>query len=180
MINKDNYITYDNLVGMTRNERILVMRDDHMRNRTKSLFYEYRHPGYPYIFTLKDYDIVLENGDIIKSFKQIYLSLNDPTEHRIATEVLTSLDHWRQFTKSSWIGPAIDSYREELEIKLRCEAIEHVSRQAADSTSAAQFLAQGKWKVQRGRPSNEEKERALKIETRIEDEVEELYSRAIN
>lgn len=165
---------------LTRNERILLMRDSSMRNRTKSLFYEYRRPEYPYIFTLKDYDLVLENGDVIKSFKQIYLSLNDPTEHLIATEVLTSLDHWRQLSKSSWMGNIIESYREELEIKMRCEAIKHVARQSEDSTSAAQFLAQGKWKLQRGRPSKEEKELALKIEARIEDEVEELYSRAIN
>lgn len=180
MVDKTNYITYDNLMVLNRNERILLMRDAHMRNRTKSLFYEYRNPNYPYVFTLKDYDIVLENGDAIKSFKQVYLSLNDPTEHLIATEVLTSIDHWRQLSKASWIRDIVDVCREELEIKMRCEAIKHVARQSEESTSAAQFLAQGKWKQQRGRPSKEEKDRALKLETIIEDEVDELYSRAIN
>ena len=172
-------VEYDKLISLDLNKRSEIFKDKRMVYRTKSLFFEYRHPEYPVLFTLKDYDLPLEGGTI-RSLKQIYLSLNDPEEYRIATEVFTSLDHWRRLTQLGWFNPSIELWREELEVKLRSEAIDHLRNQAANSTSAAQFLAKGSWKDKRGRPSREEKEAIQKREGLIQDEVDELYSRAIN
>ena len=175
-----NIISYDELLKLSMNDRIKVFKDVRSVYRTKSLFWETRHPDYPVLFTLKEHDLLLDEGITIPSLKQIYMSLNDPEEYRIATEVFTSLNHWRHLSNLVWFSPYLELWREELEVKVRAEALLQLRLQSSKSTSAAQFLAKAQWKEKRGRPSKEEKEAIYRREGLVQDEVDELYLRAIN
>jgi len=175
-----NYIDYLSFIEKSASDRVLLLKDSLYRYRTKSLFYEYRKPDYPFIFTLKDYDLVIPDVGTIKSLKRLYLELNDPTEYTIAAEIFGGLEHWNTLTRLGWFNPLIEQWRDELEVKVRSEALLQLRLQSAKSTSAAQFLSKAMWKDTRGRPSKAEKDALLKKEAWIEDEVDELYNRAIN
>lgn len=173
------YINHIDYINKDQNEKIAILQDSLHRYRTKSLFYEYRQPDYGWIWTLKDYDYATPEG-VAYSLKQIYMNYKDPTEGRISTELLTSHSHWQSMTGLFWFKPILDKWREELEIRIRADALLQIRLQSDKSTSAAQFLAQGRWKTNRGRPSKAEKERELKREIMVGDELDELYARAIN
>ena len=145
----------------------------HGRYRTRSLFWEYRREGYDYLFTLKDHDY--NNG---RSLNHIFLELDDPTEYKIASEIFVSLQHWKELSNLEWFRPFLEKWRDELEIRIRAEALLNLRKQSKISTSAAQFLSKGAWMMSRGRPSKAEKERIMKKEILIHEEADELLLRA--
>lgn len=165
-------------MNLSKTDKILLLKDVRGQYRTKSLFYEFRLPDYPYLFTLKDYDLTVDEGTV-PSLRQIYMDLNDPTEAMIATQIFPVWEHWDSMTRLVWFKDLVQTWREELEIKVRADALLQLRLQSQTSTSAAQFLAKGSWKDTKGRPTKAEKERQLKRETLISDEVDELYNRAI-
>lgn len=176
-----NYIDYLEFISKPVSERIQILKDDISRYRTQSLFYENRLDRYPFIFTLKDYDLVIPELDTpVKSLKRVYMELNDPTEYQIAVNVFGGLEHWTNLTSVAWLSPLIEQWRDELEVKVRSEALLQLRLQSDKSTSAAQFLSKAAWKDRRGRPTKAEKEAIAKREAHIIDEVDELYLRAIN
>ena len=179
------YYNYNDYMNLSKTDKILLLKDVRGQYRTKSLFYEFRLPDYPYLFTLKDYDLTIDDSDsssgssIVPSLRQIYIDLNDPTEAMIATQIFPVWEHWDSMTRLVWFKDLVQTWREELEIKVRADALLQLRLQSQTSTSAAQFLAKGSWKDTKGRPTKAEKERQLKRETLISDEVDELYNRAI-
>ena len=164
---------YDSYMSMKQTDKELFLRDKNSRYRTQSLFYEHRHPDYDCILTLKPYDY---KG--CRSLKQIYMALNDPTEALVATEVFTSAEHWKTMTELVWFRDILAEWREELELRLRGAALQNLVAQSTRSTAAAQFLAKGAWKDQRGRPTREEKAGALKKSIGDTDKITELFNRA--
>lgn len=163
-------MTYQEYLELSISDRDLFLRDQGKRYRTQSLFYELRHPKYECLFTLKPYDY-----EGYRSLKQIYMELADPTEGKISTEVLTSLKLWQSLCKTPWFKPLVEEWREELERKLKAEAVAKLVQQSSTSPAAAQFLAKGRWKEERGRPSKEEKEGHLKEQSRQDDDINNLY-----
>ena len=166
---------YNDYMNMNISDKELFLRDSMSRYRTKSLFYEYKHPEYNSIFTLKPYDY-----NEHRSLKQVYMDLEDPTEGLIGTEVFTSYEHWKQMTTLAWFKDILAEWREELEMKLRAKALAELIRQSPRSTAAAQFLAKKGWEDRRGRPTRAEKAGALKKAIGDSDKVTELFKRAVN
>lgn len=140
--------------------------------RTLSLFFEYNNTDNKPIFTLKDYD---HEGCL--SLKQIYLSFDDPTEWDFVQTVFGNWRHWQRIINNRMLRPYIDQWREELEIKLRSQAIREMVKQSKNKDSAAKWIAEGSWKGKRGRPSKEEVERERKIAAGIDDELTEHWER---
>jgi len=176
-----NYIDYITLQNKTDAEKAILFRTTNMVYRSRSIFYEHRFGDYPFFFTLKDYDLVLPGITVpVKSFKNLYMELEDPTEYRIATEILCGWDYWKFLTNSVLISSIIETYREELAIRIRSQALALLREQSQKSVQASQFLAQGKWKTSRGRPSKAEKESLLRQEARLDEDLDELYKRALN
>ena len=170
-------LDYNEYINMNTNDREAVLRDSIRNYRTMSLFEEYKHPDYASIWTLRPYDYKAKEG-VYPSLRKIYMDLKDPTEGRIATEVFTTYELWNRIANSAWFKPYITQWRNELEIRLRAEGLSKLIEQSGRSTSAAQFLAEGKWKQKRGRPTKEEVEGERKIQAGIVTEVDELFSRA--
>jgi hypothetical protein len=124
---------------------------------SKSLFVEY-NPIDP-VYTLQDLDY---KG--YPSLRRLYLLSSDPTEYVFATEHLGGIDHLKYLLRQSWFEKEIQSWREELELKLRSEALTRLLLLSSDDTGkhyyeVNKFLIKGEYKdkdeAKRGRPSKE-------------------------
>jgi len=147
---------------------------------TQGLFWEYRHPDYEPTFCLKE-DDVERQGKMYISMRRLYLEIGDVTEYEFAKQVLGSWDHWQKIQKSSLLMEHINEWRIELEIKLRSQAIGAMKTVAIEGgdkgISSAKWIAEGKWKGARGRPSKEEVTRERKIHAGIETDINDDYDR---
>lgn len=161
-------------------------KDDGGRWRTQSLFRETSYGSFKdtqyVLYTLKDYDIEIK-GRKIPSLKALYLSLSDPTEYKVATLLFGGLAHWETLCNLKWFKDHVETYRYELEIKLRSEAFEKLRTKALsddkDSLSAAKFISDGSYKSRgRGRPSKselaQETKKQSEIQSRLQGDAERI------
>lgn len=147
---------------------------------TQGLFYElcYTNPSNA-VYTLKDHDIeVTIDGEVrtLPSIKRLYVECGDVTEYNFATKHLGGWQHWKRLNeKTKILHPYIEEWREELEVKLRSEGTLQMLDHARSGSSfqATKWLAEKGWEEKkRGAPSKEDKQRELKIQTKISDEVD--------
>lgn len=145
------------------------MVDSIGRPLTQGLFLEI---GYDTdaVFTLKEYDFKYK-GKTYPSAKKLFVQLEDPTGYAFATKYLLGWDHWQRLLGNKQIAEHIDKWQEELEVKVKSQAIADMHSLAASESgnfSATKWLAESGWaKRSVGRPSKSEKER----ENRIADKV---------
>jgi len=164
-----------------------VMKDDFGRYRTATLFWETRRSAddrserYPPLFTLKPTPFEHE-GVVYPSLKAIYMSYDHiPNfEYDFAMDVFGSWDHWKKL-EGSIIKEHIKAWREELEIRIKADAMKTVLAQSRDTDkglAAARALLAGEDKgTKRGRPSKEEVARQQKIDARVRETLEEDMAR---
>lgn len=155
-----------------------VFVDEKGRYKTLSLFLEI---GYneDALFTLKGYDHEY-NGKTYPSLKRLYLESSDPTEYTFATKYLADWDHWQKICANKALALHINKWRYELELKLRAEGVERVLKSARSKGNwlAAKFLAEKGWEQRTaGRPSKEDVDRELKIQTDLQNEFEDDIAR---
>lgn len=110
------------------------------------------------------------------SMREMYLSCNDITEYEQAIYLLGSWDHWQTLVRSNTLKEYLPRWREELEAKVRSQAIKKLMD--SDRTDAAKWIAEKKWDVKRGRPTNADIERERRIHANIKSEVDEMYDAA--
>lgn len=148
------------------------LQDTMGRPLTQSLFLELQYSDYA-VYTLKEDDYEYK-GKIYPSLKKLYLKEEDPTEYAFATKYLLGWQHWKRLCENKAIAKHIDEWREELELKLRCQAIRDMQNLCASESgnySAAKFLADRGWEKRgAGRPSKADKERHLRVEERLDQE----------
>lgn len=164
------------------------LKDDMGRYRTQSLFWELRFKDdsdkYSPIFSLKDYDLEKE-GTTYPSLKQIYMSYDHIPgfEYEFAMDVFNSWDHWNKLANDTVpnIKNTIKEWREELDIKLKAQAIKALIQTSRIDDSkgfnAAKYLADRGYAPSRGRPSKEEVEREKKVQAGVSKELEEDMKR---
>ena len=142
------------------------------RPLTQSLFLEIGYSDYA-VYTLKEYDHQY-NDKTYPSLKKLYLQEEDPTEYVFAEKHLLGWQHWKRLCENKLIAKHIDEWREELELKIRSQAVRDMQSLCASENgnySAAKFLADRGWeKRAAGRPSKAEKERHLRVEEKIQEE----------
>lgn len=152
---------------------------------TRGLFYEEasQEDTTSIIYTLKDRD---HKG--YPSLYRLYIEIADPTEYRFAVSCLDGWDHWVELSSAGWFQPYVSRWRDELDIKLRSEALSAVISVSKNSGHNAHFqanryLLEGGWKPEdkkRGRPSKAEiKQELLRRATSLQ-ELEEDASRLRN
>lgn len=140
--------------------------DDRGRAATMSLFRQYNKKG----------------KEDLDQWRKRFVDTLDPTEYEGAMTLLGSWKDWLRFKKSwpSFQKLHLNDWLEEIEVRLRSQALRSLALQALTSqgTSAAKFIAEGKYKVRKnGRPSNEEVQGNLRKESAIEREVAEDIAR---
>lgn len=147
-----------------------TMLDSMGKFRTQSLFLELGY-GTDALFTLKDQDHEHE-GTVYKSLKRLYLEFEDPTEYEFANTVLLGWRHWQRMCENKVIRKHIDEWREELEVKLRSQAIRDAIQEAKKGHfQAAKWVADRGWSTRgAGRPSKADIEHEKKVQARIDNE----------
>lgn len=160
------------------------LKDAMGRFRTQSLFWEFRftkdEDKYPAYFTLKDRNID-KDGVTFYSLKQIYMSYDHIPgfEYEFALDTFNSWDHWIKLATETIpeIRNEIKGWREELDIKLKAQAIKSLIAASRDSDSkgfnAAKYLADKGYAPTRGRPSKEEVEREKRVQAGVSKELED-------
>lgn len=143
---------------------------------TKQLFYEQwinlpieqRRGEPPFTLSLK--------RDGLICFREEYVRDGDPTGYTTSVRLLGDYSYWTFLCKVGWFRDALEVWNEELEAKLKSEAMRKIREIAegddAKALAAAKFLAQKEYKktagTKRGRPSKEE------IEGKLQNEVDDL------
>lgn len=147
-----------------------VMRDSMGKMRTQSLFLELGY-GTEACFTLKDEDHE-HNGRVYPSLKRLYLECSDPTEYSFAKEHLLGWSHWQRMCENKVIFRHIQEWRDELEVKLRSQAImDAISEARKGHFQAAKWVADRGWSTRgAGRPSKADVEHEKKVQARIDNE----------
>lgn len=152
-----------------------VFIDDAGRPMTQALFLELGYNEKYAVYSLKDYDHTW-NGKLYPSIKNLYLDSDDPTEYDFAMKYMLNWSHWKRICENKVLGRYIAEWRDELEIKLRSQAIRDIQNLCASENGnyqAAKFLADRGWdKRPAGRPSKEEQEKRIAIAHHIEAEFE--------
>lgn len=142
------------------------------RPLTQSLFLELGYSDNA-VYTLKEYDYPYK-GKHYPSLKRLFLLEEDPTEYTFAEKHLLGWQHWKRLCENKAIAKHIEEWREELELKIRSQAVRDMMNMCASESgnySAAKFLADRGWeKRAAGRPSKAEKDKHLRIEEKIEEE----------
>ena len=142
------------------------------RPLTQSLFLELGYSENA-VYTLKEYDYPYK-GKHYTSLKRLFLLEEDPTEYTFAEKHLLGWQHWKRLCENKAIAKHIEEWREELELKIRSQAVRDMMNMCASESgnySAAKFLADRGWeKRAAGRPSKAEKDKHLRIEEKIEEE----------
>jgi hypothetical protein len=119
--------------------------------RTKSLFYElsYVDPSNA-LFTLKERDIEAHGRHYV-SLRNLFVAMvpNDPTEYEFAQTVFGSWENWEAICKSPFVKPHIQKWRNEVEVKIKSQAIQAIAEEmksnGRSSFSAAKLLLDKGW-----------------------------------
>ena len=98
-----------------------ALKDSKGRYLTQSLFLELGYKDQA-VFTLKD-DHYTYNNKFYPSLKKLYLEEGDVTEYQFANKYLLGWEHWKKITENLAIFKHIRSWREELELRIRSEAL---------------------------------------------------------
>ena len=148
------------------------LKDTDGKPLTQSLFLEIIYSKQYAVYTLKDEDYMYK-GKLYPSLKRLYLEHEDPTEYDFANTYLIGWQHWQRLKRNKNIGPHIKEWAEELELKLRSQAIRDIIDSSADDKSfqASKWLADRGWdKRGAGRPGKQEAIHEERMQERIADE----------
>lgn len=156
-----------------------VFKDGRGRWRTMSLFLEtsygkeWTSKSMTPLYTLKDHDY---QG--LPSLKRLYLESCDLTEYMVATTCLGGWAHWQVLTNLKWFQDYVVLWREELEVKLRSDALRTVATDAVSETkssvTSAKWIASGEYKEKkRGKPSKAEIDAETRRQSAIDKQLNE-------
>jgi hypothetical protein len=137
---------------------------------TQALFLEVGY-GDAAIYTLKEEDYEYE-GKMYPSLKRLYIRESDPTEYQFAVKYLLNWKQWQRLCENKLTRKHIDEWREELEVKLRCAAVQELIKDSKKGKIlASKWLADRGW-AQRGagRPSKADVESEKVFQSRVSEE----------
>lgn len=168
----DRFIKQSNKDNPFKNDRGVFL--------VQSLFYDIKYDENTAMYCIKDQQSE-KNGKVFKNLKELYMQCNDPTEYTFATTYLGGWQHWKAICNSPVLRHYIEQWREELEVKLRAQALCSIYEQAtADKPSyqASKYIADREWiKRPAGAPSKEEIQHEKNKQTRINTEFQEHLER---
>ena len=147
---------------------------------SQALFIEHQYNPILSVYSWGDEDKE-HNGILYPSLKKLYIGMEDPTEYQFATTHLLNWQHWVKLNGNEYLAVHFRQWREELELKLRSQAVRAIMDQSASESGgfqAAKWLADRGWdKKGVGRPSKEEKEFEMKIKERVGEDYSNDISR---
>lgn len=146
-----------------------TFKDEKGALRTQGLFLETYWDVNQAVYTFADEDKI-HKGKLFKSLRKLYLETADPTEYAFAEKYFFSWYHWQRIVDNKLLLEKIQPIRDELEVKLRSEAVRKALDLAGTNFQAARWAIQGLWKPdtaeRRGRPSAAERAKERELEER--------------
>ena len=146
---------------------------------TRSLFLElsYDDPS-NVLYTLKNHDVE-HKGKTIPSLFKLYMEIGDPTEWKVANECFDGWEHWELLTNSTFFKPYIESWRYQLELRMKSESLARIKSEAKSSSrealAANKYLLEKKWvpaeASKRGRPTKEAIKREADLLSKDDEEI---------
>ena len=126
-----------------------------------------------------------QERDGMVCMREEYVCDADPTGYKTSTRLLGDFAYWKHLLKATWFREALEVWNEELDAKLKSEAMTKIREIAAGddakALAAAKFIAQQEYKKaagpKRGRPSNEEVEGRLQQEADAVKQLEDDAAR---
>ena len=165
------------------------MRDEMNRFRIGSLFWESRKNDVygnplPNFFTRNTVNREFE-GETFWSLRNIYFSYDHIpySEYDFALDVFGSWGHWEALAKSKVFADLVESWRDELTVRLKADAIREILIASKDNPGAigfqaAKYLADEGYVTKKlGRVSKEEKDRQVKLAARVTDTLTSDFDR---
>ncbi len=137
------------------------------------------------IYSLKNKDHIVD-GVRFPSIQRLYMEENDPTEYNFAIKYFDSWKHWKMVRECPWMRPVYAEMKEELELRIRSQAVAALRELAADAKNGVQV---NKWLVEkgfndkddkRGRPSKEAIKKEADKLTKEHDYITNDYGRIVS
>lgn len=124
------------------------------------------------IYTIKDEDFIYK-GKLYPSLKGLYMTMGDYVEYDFANTHFLNYGLWNRLCKNNLFKAHIKSWREELELKMRSEALRSIidiSRTPKGFAAAKFLMDRGFAPNKRGRPSKEDVERETKAQAALHED----------
>jgi len=109
----------------------------------------------------------------IEEARSLFIESNDPTGYKFATECLGGWKHWKAIKNSGPLYHYIEQWEEELEVKLRSQAVGNMLNLALGDKGyqASKFLIDGGWKQKTaGRPTKAAVQKEAKMANKVYEE----------
>lgn len=129
---------------------------------TQGLFHEFAQTPKHKFYSVQGWDVT-NNGKTYISLKNLYLEMEDPTEYLFANTYLYDWNHWQRICRNKVLQREIQTWRRELELRLRAKGIVKMRQKAAEGNQEAiKWLAEGRWDAAvAGRPRKKDLEEAV-------------------
>lgn len=93
--------------------------------------------------------------------KALYLEVADPTEYKFAKTCFCSYEHYCKLMEHAYFKRFINKCRDELELKLRSEAVNKIKDEALEGSGSSAIIA-SKYIIERGWIGNKKDREVLK------------------
>lgn len=160
-------------------------KNENNQRYSKQLFYEtWRELPVDQRLGDPPFSLTLERDGLI-CFGKEYIADGDPSGYKTSTRLLGDFAYWKHLLRAGWFRDAVEQWNEELDAKLKAEALDKIREIAkgddAKALAAAKFIATQEYKksggAKRGRPSKEEVLGKLEEEARNERDLQEDAAR---
>lgn len=155
------------------------LKDSQGRPLTQGLFLEVAYDTKYAVYTKKDEDFEYE-GVVYPSLKRLYLEMEDPIEYDFANKYLLNWQQWQRICNNKLFKKEIDSWREELELKIRAGALKGLADAAysKDNVQAFKYLLEKGWEKRgAGRPTKKQQEHDESLKNAIANDYAEDIAR---
>lgn len=120
----------------------------------------------------------------LSEWRKVYVEVADPTDYNAAAVLIGNWDHWLLLADNPAFRCHLDTWRKEVEVKLRSMAILELVKQSRTpkGTQAARWLAERGWgkRDMRKKGAKEEEEQAnAEVAGRVKDDAKRLGLRAV-
>lgn len=163
----------------------MKFRSDNDRLITAGLFYDKQYNKDYAIYVLSDKDREVD-GVVYLSLYRLYIEMSDITEYNFANRYFESYQHWLAITSEDWFKPYIQRWRQELELKIKAEALKEIIAQSASDDprkrlEASKYIFEKVFNdATKGRPTKKQiKEEAVR-KAQEESIITEDWKRLVN
>ena len=151
--------------------------------RTSSLFRDHPTKAVEPEFCMFYINREFSNDEYI-ALKEVYMQIADPTEYEFAMVVFGSFKHWKLLSDLFWTKDKVAEWRDELEIKLKSQAVLGIADMAYDpeikettKLQSLKWLASSEFAEKKTKTAKAKEEKEQAIVSGVIDNVRDDFER---